>query len=73
MNSHALVLVSYGTVALGVVLGAIGFVREGAVLIALGTAGVATSRPSERAVERYLPLGLALALFILAIVIPSGR
>lgn len=73
MNYHALALLSYGTVALGVVLGAFGLVREGAILIALGTAGVAMSRRSERAMERYLPLAIALAILVLAIAIPSGR
>jgi hypothetical protein len=73
MNSQVLVLVRYSTVALGVVLGAFGLVREGAILIAVGTAAVALSRHRERPMERYLPLALSLALLILAIVIPAGR
>lgn len=73
INVHALALVSYATVALGVLLGAFGLIRGGAVLIALGTVGVATSRRSERAIERYLPLVLALALFVLALALPRGR
>ena len=73
VNIHTLTLVSYGAVALGVILGAFRIVRGGALLIALGTAGVAISRRSERAIERYLPLGLALALFVLALALPRGR
>jgi hypothetical protein len=73
MTVQVLTLPSYGAVALGVVLGAFGLVREGALLIALGTAGVAVSRRSDRAIERYLPLTLALALLVLAIAIPGGR
>ena len=73
MNFHALALVSYSTVVLGVLLGAFGMVRAGAALIALGTAGVAISRRGERAVERYLPLALSVALLALAIAIPRGR
>lgn len=73
MNFRALASTSYGAVALGVLLGAFGYVRVGAVLIALGTGGVALSRGSGRAVERYLPLALALGLLVLAIVIPGGR
>lgn len=73
MNFHALALLAYGAVALGVLLGAFGMVRGGSLLIALGTAGVAISRRSERAIERYLPLALALALFLLALALPYAR
>lgn len=65
--------VSYIAVAVGVLLGVFGIVRGGSVLIALGSAGVAISRRSERAIERYLPLALALALFAVALALPRGR
>ena len=65
--------VSYIAVAVGVLLVVFGIVRGGSVLIALGSAGVAISRRSERAIERYLPLALALALFAVALALPRGR
>lgn len=73
INIRFLKIVSYIAVAVGVLLGAFGIVRGGSVLIALGTAGVAISRRSGRAIERYLPLALALALFAMALALPSGR
>ena len=73
MNFLVLARLSYCTVAVGVILGSFGLVREGVVLIALGTAGVSVSRRSERAIERYLPLALGFFLLALAIVIPAGR
>ncbi len=63
----------YGLVVLGAALGAFGLVQVGLVCIAVGMAGVSLgSRPKSR-VERYLPLALALGLFLLALALPSGR
>ena len=73
LNLPLLVVLSYCALAIGVCLGALGLVRSGAILIALGTAGVAAPRGSQRKVRRYLPLALALALFCLAFAIPRGR
>ena len=73
LNLPIWVLLSYCALAMGVFLGAMGLVRSGAILIALGTAAVAISRGSQRKVRRYLPLALALALFCLAFAIPRGR
>ena len=73
MNFPTLARLSYGAFALGVLFGAFGLVREGVVLIALGTAGVSLARRSERALERYLPLALGCFLLALAMVIPAGR
>ncbi|MCX6427134.1 MAG: hypothetical protein WCK72_02575 [Actinomycetes bacterium] len=64
---------SYGSVLLGILLGAFGIVRVGSVLIALGTAGVAISRKSTRMLERYLPLAISAGLLVLAIALPHGR
>jgi hypothetical protein len=73
MNYPTLARLSYGALVLGAVLGALGLVREGVVLIALGTAGVSVARRSERNLERYLPLALGFFLLALAIVIPAER
>ena len=73
MNFPTLARLSYGALVLGVVFGALGLVREGVALIALGTAGVSVARRSERALERYLPLALGFFLLALAMVIPAGR
>lgn len=63
----------YVLVVLGIVLGAVGSVQVGLVSIAAGTAAVSlASKPIGR-VERYLPLALALGLFVLALALPSGR
>ena len=66
-------LVSYGLVLTGVVLGVLGFVRAGSLFIAIGTAGVALKSRDFRRVEFYLPLAIAIALFVLAIALPRGR
>lgn len=57
--------------AFGVLLGAIGFVRSGAIVI--GAAIALTGVRQERRIERYLPLTIGLALIVVAIVLPHGR
>ncbi len=66
-------LLSYGLVLAGVVLGILGAVRGGSLFIAAGTAGIALKSRDFRRIEFYLPLALALALFVLAIALPRGR
>ncbi len=66
-------LVSYGLVLAGVVLGVLGAVRGGSLFIAIGTAGIALKSRDFRRIEFYLPLALAIALFVLAIALPRGR
>jgi dipeptide/tripeptide permease len=73
MKFRGFAFAGYTTVALGVLLGGLGSVRVGAVLIAVGAAALAISSRKERAVERYLPLILALGLITMAIVLPGGR
>jgi uncharacterized membrane protein len=66
-------LLSYGLVLAGVVLGILGAVRGGSLFIAAGTAGIALKSRNFRRIEFYLPLALAIALFVLAIALPRGR
>ena len=73
LNNRLLGLVSYGLVLTGVVLGVFGVVRGGSLFIAAGTAGMALKSRDFRRIEFYLPLALAVALFVLAIALPRGR
>jgi hypothetical protein len=73
LNDRLLTLVSYGLVLTGVVLGIFGVVRGGSLFIAVGTAGIALKLRDFRRIEFYLPLALAVALFVLAIALPRGR
>ncbi len=57
--------------AIGVLLGAIGLVRSGAIVI--GAAIALTGVRQERRIERYLPITIGLALIVVAIVLPPGR
>ncbi|MFM1757820.1 MAG: hypothetical protein RL193_397 [Actinomycetota bacterium] len=57
--------------AVGVLLGAIGFVRSGSIIV--GAALAITGLRQERRIERYLPIFLGIALIIVAIVLPHGR
>ena len=73
LNNRLLGLLSYGLVLAGVVLGILGAVRGGSLFIAAGTAGIALKSRNFRRIEFYLPLALAIALFVLAIALPRGR
>ena len=73
LNNRPLNIISYGLVLAGVVLGVLGFVRAGSLFIAAGTAGVALKSRDFRRIEFYLPLAIAIALFVLAIALPRGR
>lgn len=57
--------------AVGVFLGAIGFVRTGSIIV--GVAIAYTGFRQERRIERYLPFLFGIALIIVAIVLPHGR
>jgi len=63
---------AYIVIALGVIAGAVGFVRSGALAISVGTAVIALALWNQRKFERYLPLAIALVLFGLAIALPKG-
>jgi hypothetical protein len=58
---------------LGIALGANGIVRGGSLFIALGTAGIALKSRNFRTLEFYIPLAIAIALFVVAIALPRGR
>jgi uncharacterized membrane protein len=73
LSNRLLGLVSYGLVLTGVVIGVLGAVRGGSLFIAAGTAGIALKSRDFRRLEFYLPLALAVALFVLAIALPRGR
>lgn len=73
LSNRLLSLVSYGLVLAGVVLGVLGLVRGGSLFIAVGTMGVALKSRDFRRIEFYLPLAIAIALFVLAIALPRGR
>jgi len=66
-------VISYLVVAAGVVVGALGLVRIGSLLIAVGTALFAISQRGQRKIELYLPLAISIALFLLALALPRGR
>lgn len=57
--------------AIGVLLGAIGLVRSGAIVIGAAIALIGVRQ--ERRIERYLPIAIGLALIVVAIVLPHGR
>jgi hypothetical protein len=60
-------------VAAGILVGALGLVRTGSLLIALGTGLFAISQRGQRKIELYLPLAISLSLFMLALALPRGR
>ena len=72
LDSRVLRFASYAFVAIGVVLGALSFVRIGSLLIALGTLGIAFGARHLRTIEFYFPVAIAVGLFILAISLPHG-
>ena len=59
-------------IAGGVILGALSLVRLGSILIALGTGVIAIAHWKSGKVERYLAIGIAIALLALAISLPRG-
>jgi hypothetical protein len=73
LNDRLLSMASYVVVLIGVALGVSGLVRGGSLFIAVGTAGIALKSRNFRSVQFYLPLAIAIALFVLAIALPRGR
>ena len=63
---------AYIAIAVGVVAGIAGFVRTGAIAIAVGTGVISLAQWNKRRIERYLPLAIAIVLFGLAIALPKG-
>lgn len=73
IDHRGLAVLGYSTVVVGIAFGIFGLVQVGSILISIGVVGVSLSRRPMSRVERYLPLALAVALFALAIALPSGR
>ena len=73
LSNRLVSIFSYGCVIVGIAIGMIGLVRSGSLFIAIGTLGIAMKSRNFRRIEFYLPLVIALALFALAIALPSGR
>jgi hypothetical protein len=73
LNQRLVSLFSYGAVIFGVGLGTFGIVRGGSLFIAIGTVGIALKSGKFRTLEFYIPLAIAIALFVLAIALPRGR
>jgi len=72
LDSRVIKIASYTFVVIGIVLGALSFVRSGSLLIALGTLGIAFPSRHLRTIEFYFPVGIAVGLFVLAISLPHG-
>lgn len=64
--------IAYSAVVIGVLMGALSFVRIGSLIISAGTFVIALTQWNQRKFERYFPLLIALALFGLAIALPKG-
>lgn len=64
--------IAYIAIGLGIVLGIASLVRMGSLLVALGTGVIAIAHWKTGKVERYLALGIALSLLVLAISLPRG-
>jgi hypothetical protein len=73
LKIRALGVLSNTSIIIGVALGIGGAVRGGSLFIAIGTAGVALKARSSRKFDFYFPLIIAVALFVLAVALPSGR
>ena len=69
--------IASGAIFLGIAVGAFGFVRSGALLIALGTGVIVLARSGQvrgrrRIIESFFPLAIAGVLFALALALPKG-
>ncbi len=73
LSNQLISVFSYAAVLIGIVLGTTGVVRGGSLFIAVATAGMALKSRNSRRIEFYLPLAIAIALFVLAIALPRGR
>ncbi len=72
LDSRIIKFASYAFVAVGIVLGALSYVRSGSLLIALGTLGIAFPSRHLRTIEFYFPVGIGIGLFERAISLPHG-
>lgn len=70
-------VVAYFLVVTGITLGIFDVVRTGALLVAVGTAVIATTKylrsNRHRKIELILPVGMALLLFVVALTLPHAK
>ena len=68
---------SYAIVVIGVLLGVLGFVRSGAIAIAVGSAAVTYFRfkfsKKKRKIELIIPMAVVLTLLVVAFTLPHGK
>jgi len=68
---------SYGLIAIGVLLGIIGYVRSGAIAISVGSAAATYFRfelsKKKRKIELVIPFAVAITLFVVALTLPHGK
>ena len=70
-------ILAYVFIAVGILLGIFDVVRTGALLVAVGTAVIATTKylrsNRHRKIELILPVGMALLLFVVALTLPHAK
>jgi hypothetical protein len=70
-------ILAYVFIVFGIFLGIFDVVRTGALLVAVGTAVIATTKylrsNRHRKIELILPVGMALLLFVVALTLPHAK
>jgi uncharacterized RDD family membrane protein YckC len=70
-------ILAYVFIVVGIFLGIFDVVRTGALLVAVGTAVIATTKylrsNLHRKIELILPVGMALLLFVVALTLPHAK
>ena len=70
-------ILAYVFIVVGIFLGIFDVVRTGALLVAVGTAVIATTKylrsNRHRKIELILPVGMALLLFVVALTLPNAK
>ena len=70
-------ILAYVFIVVGIFLGIFDVVRTGALLVAVGTAVIATTKylrsNRHRKIELSLPVGMALLLFVVALTLPHAK
>ena len=70
-------ILAFVFIAVGIFLGIFDVVRTGALLVAAGTAVIATTKylrsNRHRKIELILPVGMALLLFVVALTLPHAK
>jgi hypothetical protein len=70
-------ILAYVFIIVGIFLGIFDVVRTGALLVAVGTVVIATTKylrsNHHRKIELILPVGMALLLFVVALTLPHAK